>query len=323
VHHLLHAVAVAHQHDHHPRSLGRLAPAGVVLVALVANTVLAAVQVVFGVLFGSIALLADSVHQITDVLGLGIALLAIRLAALGVTRRNTWGWGRADVLGALVSASLLLVSAVWITYESVRRLLDPHGIEGWGVLVVAVIGLVVNSVSAVALGRHRGSMATRAAYVHLVGDAAGSAGVLIAAIAVITVDALWVDPVVALAIAAWVAWSGWDLMRQSTKVLLNVVPAHLDADEVGAAIESVPGVDAVHHLHVWEQVPGELAVSGHVQVAGEMAVHDSQELLDRVRRVLHDRHGVDHTTFEVECHPCDDRLHGAGSGSGSVTSEGE
>ena len=298
------------RHHHlHGGWLRRAAPAAVVLVALGANTVLAVVQVVFGFLFGSIALLADSVHQLTDVLGLGIALVAIRLAALGVTRRNTWGWGRADVLGALFSALLLLGSAVWITVESVRRLLEPHGIEGWGVLVVAVVGLVVNSLSALALARHQGSMATRAAYVHLVGDAAGSAGVLVAAVAVITVDATWVDPAVALAIAAWVAWSGWNLLRESTKVLLNVVPAHLEAAEVVATIESVDGVDAVQHHHRWEVVPGELAVSGHVEVAGEMPVHDSQELLDRVRRTLHDRHGVDHTTFEVECHPCADQSH--------------
>jgi cobalt-zinc-cadmium efflux system protein len=296
-------------HHHHRGGLQRVAPAGVVLVALGANTILAVVQVVFGFLLGSIALLADSVHQLTDVLGLAIALVAIRLAALGVTRRNTWGWGRADVLGALFSALLLLGSAVWITVESVRRFVDPHGIEGWGVLVVAVVGLVVNSASAVALARHQGSMATRAAYVHLVGDAAGSAGVLVAAVAVITADATWVDPAVALAIAAWVAWSGWNLMRESTKVLMNVVPAHLEATDVTATIESIDGIDAVHHLHLWEVVPGELAVSGHVEVAGEMPVHDSQGLLDQVRRLLHDRHGIDHTTFEVECHPCADQSH--------------
>ncbi len=313
----------AHHHGHSHGLGSRLAPAGVVLVALGANSVLAVVQVVFGFLLGSIALLADSVHQLTDVLGLGIALLAIRLAALGVTRRNTWGWGRADVLGGMFSAILLLASTVWITVESIRRLADPHGVEGWGVLVIAVVGLVVNSLSAVALARHQGSLATRAAYVHLVGDAAGSAGVLVAAVAVIVADATWVDPAVALGIAAWVGWSGWDLLRQSSKVLLDVVPGHLEASDVAATVEGIEGVDAVHHLHVWEVVPGELAVSGHVEVDGEMAVHDAQDLLDRVREALHHRHGIDHTTFEVECHPCTSEVHGAPQGGGSLTAEGE
>jgi cobalt-zinc-cadmium efflux system protein len=308
-------VAVTHaQHAHQPGSVGavvRYAPAGVVLLALIANTVLAVVQVVFGFLLGSIALLADSVHQITDVVGLGIALVALRLAAMGVTRGNTWGWGRADVLGALFSALLLLGSAVWITFESVRRLIEPEDIEGWGVLVIAVVGLIVNSVSALMLARVTGSLATRAAYVHLVGDAAGSAGVLVAAVAVLAADATWVDPTVAIAIAAWVAWSGWDLLRSSTRVLINVVPPNVEAAQVAATIESVDGIDSVHHLHVWEVVPGEMSVSGHLEVEGEMAVHESQILLDGVRKLLRDRHGIDHTTFEVECHPCADEVHGS------------
>lgn len=315
-------VMSAHGHEHSHGHGPRLAPTGVVAVAFAANSTLAVVQVVFGIVLGSISLLADSVHQLTDVLGLGIALLAIRLAALGVTRRNTWGWGRADVLGAMLSALLLLGSTVWITVESIRRLADPHGLEGWGVLVIAVVGLVVNTMSALALARHHGSMATRAAYVHLVGDAAGSAGVLVAAIAVIVADATWVDPAVALGIAAWVGWSGWDLLRQSSRVLLDTVPVHLEASEVAATVEAVEGVDAVHHLHVWEWVPGELALSGHLEVDGDMAVHDAQRLLDRVREALHHRHGIDHTTFEVECHPCTDEVHRT-PGSDRVTAEGE
>jgi cobalt-zinc-cadmium efflux system protein len=297
-----------HQGHTHGPAL-RLAPTGVVLVALVANSMLAVAQVVFGVLFGSIALIADSVHQVTDVVALAVALVAIRLAAWGVTRRNTWGWGRADVLGALLSAALLMASSVWIAYESIERLLDPPAIDGWGVLALAVIGLVVNSVSAILLSRVSDGLATRAAVVHLVGDAAGSAGVLLAAVAVIVADATWVDPFMAILIAAWVAWSGWSLLRSSTRILLQMVPPDLDVEEVAAAVVSVPGIEAVHHLHVWEQVPGELALSGHVEVSGDMAVHDSQELLDHLRARLRDRHGIDHTTFEVECHPCGDPSH--------------
>lgn len=305
---------MTHAHHSHGGShsgvAARLAPSGVVLVALAANSILAVVQVGFGLILGSISLLADSVHQVTDVVGLGIALVALRLAARGVTRRNTWGWGRADVVGALFSSLLLLGSSVWILVESARRLADPHDVEGMGVLIVAVVGLVVNAGSALALARVSGSLATRAAYVHLVGDAAGSAGVLVAAIAILVADAVWVDPAVAIAIAVWVAWSGWSLLRSSTQVLMNVVPAHVDAAEVAATIGAVDGVDSVHHLHVWEMVPGDLALSAHIEVPGDVAVHESQVLLDSVRQALHDRHGIDHTTFEVECHPCDDVDHG-------------
>ena len=300
-----------HDHTHGPPTAKlRYAPAGVVLVALAANTVLAVAQVVFGLVLGSIALIADAVHQITDVVGLAIAFVAIRLAAWGVTRRATWGWGRADVLGALFSALLLLGSSVWIVIEATQRLLDPDDIEGWGVLVLAVIGLVVNSVSAAVLDRVSGSLATRAAVVHLVGDAAGSAGVLLAAVAVLVAGAMWVDPLVAILIALWVAWSGWQLLRSSTRVLMQVVPPEVEADEVAATIESVAEVKAAHHLHLWEHVPGDLSLSAHLEVEGSMEVHESQVLLDDVRRLLAERHGIDHTTFEVECHPCEDEVHG-------------
>ncbi len=294
----------------HAGDIARFAPSGVVLVALVANSVLAVVQVVFGLLWGSISLVADSVHQVTDVLGLGIALAAIKLAAKGVTRRNTWGWGRADVMGALFSAVLLLGSSVWIVIEALRRLADPHDIEGAGVLVIAIVGLIVNGASAVALARVSGSMATRAAYVHLVGDAAGSAGVLVAAVAILTLDAVWVDPAVAIVIALWVGWSGWSLLRSSTRVLMNLVPANVEADEVAATIAAVDGVDSVHHLHLWEIMSDHVSVSAHIEVEGDMAVHESQVLLDQVRQALLDRHGIDHSTFEVECHPCGDLTHG-------------
>lgn len=279
------------------------------MAVLAANTVLAVVQVVFSWLLGSISLLADSVHQVTDVLGLGIALVAIRLAARGVTRRNTWGWGRADVMGALFSALLLIGSSIWIVVEAAHRLTDPQDIDGFGVLVIAVVGLVVNGASAAALGRVSGTLATRAAVVHLLGDAAGSAGVLVAAVAVVTADATWVDPVVAIAIAVWVGWSGWSLLRSSTRVLMDVVPSDISAEEVTATIEAVKGVDSVHHLHLWEMVPAELSVSAHIEVAGEMAVHESQVLLEQVRHALLAQHGIDHSTFEVECHPCDDLDH--------------
>lgn len=279
------------------------------MAVLAANSILAVVQVVFSWLLGSISLLADSIHQVTDVIGLGIALVAIRLAARGVTRRNTWGWGRADVIGALFSALLLVGSSIWIVIEAWDRLINPQEIEGAGVLVIAIIGLIVNGASAVALGRISGTLATRAAVVHLIGDAAGSAGVLLAAVAVLVADAMWVDPVVAIAIALWVGWSGWNLLSSSTRVLMDVVPAGITAEEVTATIEGVEGVDSVHHLHLWEMVPSELSVSAHIEVAGDMAVHESQLLLDQVRQTLIARHGIDHSTFEVECHPCDDLVH--------------
>jgi cobalt-zinc-cadmium efflux system protein len=302
-------MAHAHEHSHGavPAVGGRAVR--VIAIALGLNAVLAVGQVVAGFAFGSIALLADSVHQIVDVVGLAIALFGARLATKGVTVHNTFGWGRADVLGALVSAVLLVGSSIWIAVEAARRLADPPGIEGWPVLVVAVVGLAVNAGSAVALSRVSGSMSARAAVLHLVGDAAGSAAVLVSAIAVLTVGATWVDPVVAILISAWVAWTGVRLLRSSARVLLDAVPEGLSTAEMTATMLSVEGVVEVHHVHLWEPSSGEPSVSAHVLVDGDMAVHESQALLDRVRSAVLRDHGVAHATFEVECHPCENEEH--------------
>ncbi len=314
-----------HAHDHpHGSARDPVSPGSrtvrVLTLALVANAALAVGQVVAGFAFGSIALLADSVHQVVDVVGLAIALMGAHLATRGVTARNTYGWGRADVLGALVSSALLVGSSVWIAVEAARRLADPPGIDGVPVLVVAVVGLLVNAGSAVALTRTAATMSVRAAVLHLIGDAAGSAGVLVAAVAVLAVDATWVDPVVALLIAAWVAWSGARLLRASAGVLLDAVPEGLSTEAVTATIEGVEGVVGVHHVHLWEPSSGEPSLSAHVQVDGDMAVHESQALLDAVRAAVLAEHDVAHATFEVECHPCDDEVHAAATVS---TDEGE
>lgn len=305
---------MAHDHDHdaHGHAHGVAGGRGtvrVIAIALGLNAALAVGQVAAGIAFGSIALLADSVHQVVDVVGLAIALLGARLAMQGVTTRNTYGWGRADVLGALISAGLLVGSSVWIAVEAARRLADPPGIEGVPVLVVAVIGLAVNAGSAVALSRASGSMSARAAVLHLIGDAAGSAGVLVSAVAVIVADATWVDPLVAIAIAVWVAWTGLRLLRASGRVLLDAVPEGLTTVEVTETMQAVDGVVEAHHVHLWEPASGEPSVSAHVVVDGDMAVHASQALLDRVRAAVRIEHGIAHATFEVECHPCEDEQH--------------
>lgn len=310
-------MAISHQHSHghgsghgHNHSHGLASsPVKVVAAALVANTILAVAQIFAGVIFGSIALMADSAHQVVDVAGLGIALVALRLATKGVSHKNTFGWARADVLGALASSFLLVASSFWIVWESIRRLMHPEPMDGVAILVVAVIGLIVNGASAVALARAGNSMSTKAAVVHLIGDAAGSGGVIIAAAAVLWANATWVDPVVAIAIAIWVGYSGFGLLRSSGRVLLDVVPANLHIDKVTETILSIDGIVEVHHMHLWEPAADEPSLSAHLVVDGEMAVHEAQALLSEVREALLREHQLHHATFEVECHPCDNESH--------------
>ena len=305
---------MSHSHghsDHHHHHEVAASPGALrtVVAALVANGLLTVLQVVVGLVAGSLALLADSAHQLVDTVGLAVAAVAAVLATRGVSARNTYGWARLDPFGGLLSALLLLGVSVWIIVESVGRIRDPHEIDGVPVIVLAIIGLLVNVVSAFALSRRMGSsLSVRAAVVHLVGDAAGSAGVLIAGIAA-TAGADWVDGAVAILIAVLIMWNAVGLLRRAGGLLVDATPPGLDPLHVTEAFSADPGVVDVHHVHLWEMAPGEPALSAHVRLDGDPTLHDAQVVAERLRAVALEQFGVRHTTLDLECHSCEAPVH--------------
>lgn len=285
----------------------------VLWIVLVANAAALVAEAVGGVVFSSLALLADAAHLLSDVGGLAIALVAHALVVRPPSERHSFGLQRAEVLGAQANGVLLVASAGWITFEAVRRLGDPGaraGIDGGGLLVLAVLGLAVNVVSAVALARvASGNLNLRGAFVHMVADAAGSVAAIVAGLAVVLLDATWVDPAVSLVIAALVLWAAVGLLREAAHVLLEGTPDGVDVDDVRRSIEAVPGITGVHHLHVWSLASEVPALSAHVVVEGDVALHDAQARGDELRGMLRERFGVAHATLELECHECDDLSH--------------
>lgn len=292
-------------HDH-----GQGAPARVLAWALAANAALAVAQVLGGLAFGSLSLLADAAHQLVDVVALGSVLLAQQLARRPAAGRRTYGLQRADVLASLACAVLLLASSVWIVLEAIERFGSPVSIDGPWVVALAILGLAVNGGSAYLLVRTASrSLGIRSAVTHLMADAAGSLGVLIAGLAAWLFDVSWVDTVLSLAIAAAVAVAAVQLMRESTHLLLEGAPQGIDPDAVAGALGDEPDVEAVHHLHVWALASDVPAMSAHVQLRGEVTLHEAQQTGDRLKTMLHDRFGIEHTTLELECHPCEDLDH--------------
>ncbi len=277
--------------------------------ALAANGVLLAVQVVGAVLYGSLALAADTVHQGSDVLALLVASVAASLAARAPSDRYSFGLRRAEVMAALMNAVLLVAAAGWIVVEAVQRVQDPPEVSGRGVVAVAVAGLLVNGGSAWLLGRSGDhSLNVRGAALHLLSDAAGSLGVLVAGVAVVAWDAAWVDPAVSFLIAGLVLWSGTGLVRRTTHILLEGTPPGVDTDELTVAMTSHGSVDGVHHLHVWSVDSTMTALSAHVVVAAD-TLHEAQvvgaELEERLEGLLGGP-GAAHVTLALECHPCDE-----------------
>jgi len=289
--------------------------------ALALNLGFVGVEVAGGIVFGSLALLADAAHMVSDVFGLSIALVAQRLTFRPATDRHSFGFRRAEALGAQANGMVLLAVSVWLIVEAVGRIRQPEAVDGGGLLLVAVAGLAVNVVSAVVLARaqhggHRGhdhgaefagrrDLNLHGALLHMAADAVSSFGVVVAAIAILVWGADWADPAVSLLIGGLVLWSVWSLLRQTTNVLLEGTPEGLDPDAVRQSINDDAEVSTVHHLHLWQLDATSVALSAHVVVEQERSLHQAQEIGDRLRRDLATRFGIDHATLELECHPCE------------------
>lgn len=274
-------------------------------IALVINAVYMVAEVIGGLAFNSLALLADAGHMLSDVVGLGIALIAQGLVTRPASARHTFGFQRAEVLGALANGAILVAVVGWIFFEAATRISDPEAVAGTGLLLVALVGLAVNVVSAVVLARARGrSLNMRGAFLHMVFDAAGSVAVVVAALAIIGWGARWVDPVASFVIGGLVLWATWDLLRDSVHVLMEGAPSGLDAQQVERALAAQGGVESVHHLHLWNLASDTPALSAHVVLGEDDSLHDAQNRSDVLKGLLHERFGIEHATLELECHPC-------------------
>lgn len=307
-------MSTGHAHSHLPgggRAAGphdppdRAAQRRALWIALVANGLFLGVEVAGGIAFGSLVLLADAAHMASDVAGLAIALVAHTLMTRPASRRHTYGLQRAEVLGAQANAVLLLVAAVWILVEAARRIASPAGVEGWGLLAVAAAGLVVNVASAVPLWRAQGrSLNLQGAFVHMASDAAGSLAAVAAGLAVVVAGLDRADPIASIVVALLVVGAAGRLLRDTTHVLLEGAPRHLDIEEISRAVAGDPAVEAVHHVHVWDLASDTPALSAHVVLRDEPSLHEAQERGDALKVMLAERFGIAHATLELECHGC-------------------
>lgn len=279
-------------HDHRKASRRALA---VVLALTVGFTV---VEVVGGILTGSLAVLADAGHMLSDTFAIGLALVALTLARRPSTPRRSFGFQRAEILAAFVNGLTLVIVSGWIVWEAVQRFRDPPEILGGWMLLVALAGLAVNGVSALILMRSEAeSLNVEAALRHVVADLLGSAGVLVAAVVILATGWTLVDPIVSIAIALLIVGSAWSVLRDSTAILMEQTPPDIDAAAVAQAIVSVPGVTSVHDLHVWRITSGFDALSAHVLVGrGE----DCHGLRREIERRLESEFEITHTTLQVD-----------------------
>ena len=256
------------------------------------------VEVIGGLLTGSLALLADAAHMLTDVAGLGLSLLAIWFAAKPPTPEKSYGYYRVEILAALINALVLLAVSAFILYEAYRRFASPPDVLGGPMLAVAAVGLGVNLVSIWLLrAGAQESLNLKGAYLEVASDALGSLGVIIAAVVVLSTRWSVVDPIIGAGIGLFVIPRTWALLTQAVNILLEGTPAHLNLDDVTRAMLEIPGTREVHDLHVWTLTSGKYAMSGHVGVGDP---RQGNEILRRLHAMLHEQFGIEHTTIQLE-----------------------
>jgi cobalt-zinc-cadmium efflux system protein len=291
-----------HDHHGHDAAIGHVhAPAnfGVAFaIATILNFALVAAQVFYGVAANSMALIADAGHNFADAVGLLIAWGAHALAHTAPTRRFTYGFRSVSILSALLNGAVLLVATGAIAWEAIQRLAEPGEVHGLLVIVVAAAGILINGVSAWLLAKgQRGDLNIRGAFLHLIGDAAVSAGVVLAGVVILYTRWNWIDPVASLVVSAVIVGAAWGLLAEAAKLSVAAVPAGIEPDAVKHFLEHLPGVTAVHDLHIWAMSTSETALTAHLVMPQG---HEGDEFLLKVCNSLQNQFKIGHSTLQVE-----------------------
>ena len=278
-----------------------------VLIALALTGSFMVVEVIGGILAGSLALLADAGHMLTDTMALALAAVAFHVSKRPADARLSFGYQRFQILAAFVNGLSLLVVVSWILFEAVRRFLSPTDVLGETMLVVASAGLVINIIAFVVLhGGDRENLNIRGAALHVAGDLLGSVAAIVAAIVIIYTGWMTIDPLLSVAVAFLILKSAWMLVKRSAHVLLEGSPEWFDIETMQAdLVGRIPEIGSAHHVHVWGLTPQDLMLTMHVKLVAEP--QNPTDIVRRVKQLLRENYGIDHSTIEIETDDCSDQ----------------
>ena len=297
-----------HDHDHghdHAHGKGQGGGKRDLLIALSITLIMMVVEIIGGILSNSLALLSDAGHMLTDNLALLLSFFAMTFASMPATERRTFGFYRLEILAALINGIVLVLVSLYIVYQAYLRIIHPQPVAGTLMLVVALIGLVANVIGAFVLMKHsHASLNIRGAYLHILGDALSSVGVVIGGGIILYTGWYLIDPLLSILISLVIVYGAWALVKESVSILLESVPSHINIETISAEIQKIEGVREAYHIHVWTITSGVYAMSGHVLIE-DQPVSSSRDVLDRIRAMLADKFEIEHSTIQLECDKCD------------------
>jgi len=296
---------MGHDHSHSTDNVSD----GVLLWTVIVNLGLSVFEFVAGAISGSVALMADALHNTNDAAALLIAYIARRISRKGADEHYTFGYRRAELIGAMIQLTALILVGIYLVYEAVRRIFEPEPLLGGWIMAAAGVALIVDVITAWLLwSMSKGSLNVKAAFLHNLTDAGASVAVLLGGAAIYWLDWTWVDPVLTLVIAGYILFMSFGLLRKTSRILMEGTPPGLSLDAVKETIENLDGVDNVHHLHVWELDEHHKALEAHVRIVENRQSHSI--LRKQIKDLLENKFSISHSTLELEdssdAHRCGD-----------------
>ena len=288
-----------HHHHNHSGTSGRR-----MLITMLLNFSITIVEIIGGLMSGSLSLISDALHNFSDGIAIIISYVALRLSKKPKSNRYTFGLKRAQILAAILNSGVLLAISIYLVREAISKMLHPHEIDGGLMLIVASFGLIANIIGTWLL--HRGAqsnMNIRAAYLHLLSDAVSSVAVILGALAISLWGQYWIDPVLTLLIAVYVGWESWKIIQQAIDVLMLKVPGSIPLRDLESEISQLAGVCGVHHIHLWSVDDNDIHFEAHIDVSDAL-LSSTKPIASQIEQLLHHSYGIGHVTLQFEAGRC-------------------
>jgi cobalt-zinc-cadmium efflux system protein len=286
---------MSHNHDTNQVSLPKL------IFTVILNLIITAAQIVGGIISGSLALISDAVHNLSDSVSVILAWVAQVLSRKPSTLKSTFGYKRAEILAAFINSIALIAISVYLIFEAINRLLQPEQVDAFWMFWLGLLGLVANGLSVFVLeGEKNKNINIKAAYLHLMGDALTSLAVIVGAALIWMYQVVWVDAVVTILIGCYLLFHTWKLLRESVTILMQMTPAETDISEIKKRLSQIEGINDIHHIHVWNLTDKLLHFECHLNLENDLQVSATNQIFDKVRKILHDDFDIEHVTIQFE-----------------------
>jgi cobalt-zinc-cadmium efflux system protein len=297
---------MAHTHDHRHHHHGNDQTEGRLWISIILNFIITAAEFIGGIISGSLSLLSDALHNLNDTVSLGISLVARKISKRDANRDKTFGYQRAEIIGAFINLITLVIIALFLIKEGIERFYNPQPIDGMIMFIVAVIGLLGNIITAILLYRSsKENLNIRSAYIHIMSDAFSSVGVIIAGILIMQYELYIIDTILTLIIAGYILWHSYYMLRNTINILMEGTPTDIKIPKIRQSMAKVTGVLDVHHLHVWRLDEKNILLESHV-VIDEDDMPNMESIKSSLKNLLSSNFDIHHSTLEFEFEPCEE-----------------